>query len=382
MIALTTEEGVGFVDKLYSDLMPAYSSKYFVIGGDETYEIGLGKSKAMADEIGKGETYLYCLNEIYKLTKKYDKVMMYWGDIILHYPDLVDLLPKDAIAMNWGYEYDHNFARETETFFYADIPYYVCPGTASWGGIMGRVTNMLLNCEKAAYYGIENEAAGLHMTDWGDGGHWQHLPISYPGYVYGPALAWCYDANLGPVDNNGEFVAKYLSRFVFMDETEQMGELLLSIGDYSQNMEKRCWNNTYINMAAHTNYTDDGLFTEPWTYQSHEADAVVAQTDAFVAALDSVNLRCKDADILMAEFRSGAELLKVSAQFASLRRRVFDGENTNTMTEAAVQLQQDYKAMQVNYKASWLSRNLYSNLDDSLSSMSNIGNFASWLILN
>jgi len=30
--------------------------------------------------------------------------MQFWGDIILHYPELIKELPSDVIALNWGYE--------------------------------------------------------------------------------------------------------------------------------------------------------------------------------------------------------------------------------------------------------------------------------------
>ena len=34
---------------------------------------------------------------------------MMWDDIIIKYPELIPELPKDMIAMIWGYEADHPF---------------------------------------------------------------------------------------------------------------------------------------------------------------------------------------------------------------------------------------------------------------------------------
>jgi hypothetical protein len=43
---------------------------------------------------------------------------------------------------------------------------------------------------RLAHNGRENGAVGYLITDWGDNGHWQTLPISYLGFVAGAGLAW------------------------------------------------------------------------------------------------------------------------------------------------------------------------------------------------
>ncbi len=121
--------------------------------------------------------------------------MQFWGDIILKYPELIPELPEDVIALDWGYEQDHPFEKETQLFSDAGIPYYVCPGTSSWNSIGGRVNNMLGNCRNAVHFGLAHGASGFLNTDWGDYGHWQQLPISYPGLICGAALCWCYGSN-------------------------------------------------------------------------------------------------------------------------------------------------------------------------------------------
>ena len=67
--------------------------------------------------------------------------MQFWGDIILHKPELIPELPKDVIALNWGYDADHPFEKETRAFADAGVPFYVCPGTSSWLSISGRTDN-------------------------------------------------------------------------------------------------------------------------------------------------------------------------------------------------------------------------------------------------
>lgn len=99
---------------------------------------------------------------------------------------------------------------------YADLkefPFYVCPGTSAWNTITGRTDNAILNlinagtdglCDVgtsflispiAAHNGHAHGAVGYLITDWGDNGHWQTLPISYLGYMVGAGLAWNAEAS-------------------------------------------------------------------------------------------------------------------------------------------------------------------------------------------
>lgn len=59
-----------------------------------------------------------------------------------------------------------------------------------------RTDNALGNLRRAAEHGLKYHAVGYLNTDWGDNGHWQALPVSYLGFVYGAGVSWCYEANV------------------------------------------------------------------------------------------------------------------------------------------------------------------------------------------
>src|SRR5207245_135078 len=102
------------------------------VGCDETWDLGRGQSKKLCETEGKGRVYLNFLKKIQAETTARNKQMMFWGDIILHYPELVKELPKDVVALNWGYEASHPFEREAGIFAKSEVPFYVCPGTSTW----------------------------------------------------------------------------------------------------------------------------------------------------------------------------------------------------------------------------------------------------------
>lgn len=203
-----------FLRGLYDELLPNFSSNFFNIGGDETCDLGRGQSKTICQAKGKGRVYLDFVKKLHREVTARDKTMMFWGDIILNHPELIRELPENIIALNWGYEANHPFAKEAAQFAKAKVPFYVCPGTSTWQSIIGKHGNAFANLRVAAKTGRKFGAIGYLITDWGDGGHPQPLAVSWPLFAAGAALAW----NSKALDETK--LASALSRDVYEDSGE------------------------------------------------------------------------------------------------------------------------------------------------------------------
>ena len=246
-----------FLRGLYDELLPNFSSQFFNVGCDETWDLGHGQSKKNCAIKGQGRVYLDFLKKIHSEVSKRGKTMMFWGDIILKYPKLISELAKigradlpvgwnarpriptrNIIALNWGYEANHPFNREAVLFAKSKIPFYVCPGTSTWQTLIGRHDNALANLRAAARAGRKHGATGYLITDWGDGGHPQPLAVSWPMFLAGAALAW-----------NGENFDEWklvpvLSRDVFGDPTEKIAAAALALGFAHRKLNVKAVNET------------------------------------------------------------------------------------------------------------------------------------------
>jgi len=240
---------LAFLRGLYDELLPNFSSQYFNVGCDETWDLGRGQSKKLCAAKGQGRVYLDFLKEIHREVSCRGKRMMFWGDIILKYPGLIKELAalgapntvsarssrfqehaeqvlgaQSLIALTWGYEADHPFDREAAQFAKAKIAFYVCPGTSSWQTLIGRHDNALANLRAAAKAGRKHGALGYLITDWGDGGHPQPLAVSYLPFLAGASLSWCAETfdekKLIPV----------LNRDVFNDPTGNAASAAWALG--------------------------------------------------------------------------------------------------------------------------------------------------------
>lgn len=184
----TDPSSVAFVAGLYDALFPCFRSKYVNVGGDETMEllddgkVRVGRSAAEIRAKGPHRVYVEFLNRLHGLVAARGHEMMFWGDIVLQKPELVKDLPKDLIALDWGYEADHPFARETKALREAGLRFVVCPGTSTWCSLLGRTDVMMANIDNAVENGERNGAMGALLTDWEQ--YPQPWSCSLPAIVY------------------------------------------------------------------------------------------------------------------------------------------------------------------------------------------------------
>lgn len=221
---------------LYDELFPCFRSKFVNVGCDETFELdnalGTGRSAAAIAAKGWHRVYLDFLLKIHALCAARGHTMMFWGDIILHCPELISELPEDVIALNWGYEADHEFAKQTAALEESERRFVVCPGTSAWGSLFGRTTNMMGNIDNGFAAGESHGAYGYLLADWGDGGHPNPWIVSVPSLVYLAAKA-----NEGRTLTRAELAARIDGLLGCT-----VGEALLGMGDVYLVSKGRSWN--------------------------------------------------------------------------------------------------------------------------------------------
>ena len=104
-------DSAAFMDKLYAELLPNFSSCQLHIGGDEPWELGKGRSAKRVEREGKHRVYLDFMKQLFTLAEKHGQTAQFWADIIMERPDLVSELPKGVIPVIWGYEADSSICR-------------------------------------------------------------------------------------------------------------------------------------------------------------------------------------------------------------------------------------------------------------------------------
>ncbi len=346
------EESLELLGGLYDELLPSFSSQYLNVGCDETYELGQGKSKALCEESGVGRVYLDFLLQIHELVEERGHTMMYWGDIILHHPELITELPRDAIALAWGYEADHPFDAEAQRFSDAGVPFYVCPGTSTWCSIAGRTSNMTANLENAAANGLRHGAKGYLNTAWGDRGHWDPLPMSYLGFAYGAALSWCAETNAF------DPTLQALSLHAFEDETGEAARALADLGNVYRLIQQPRQNGSPL---------WDAFWSDLPQLRADEVteERIGGALDGVRCALErfeSAPIGAADSDLLRLEARYAAGML----EHGCLRLAAANGISVPAGLHVTPQTLREHLEQRLDeFRAVWLARNRVGGLLDS-----------------
>lgn len=238
-LAANTPDTLDFLDKLYGELLPNFSSARLNVGLDETFDLGEGRSAEACRARGKHRVYLDHLQSVHELAARHHKRVQFWGDIVLEEPSVIPDLPADSTALVWGYEADFPFEERLPAFAKSGLPFLVCPGTSSWNSFGGRVTNALGNLKKAAREARSHGAEGLLITDWGDRGHLQPWPTTFLGFACGAAFAWKVDAT----DSIGlDTAAQLLDRHAFEDRAGVSGSAWVELGRVTDVLGDDCEN--------------------------------------------------------------------------------------------------------------------------------------------
>jgi len=357
------DEGtIEFFTTLIDELTPHLSSAYFNACCDETFELGLGKSKEQCEKRGVGQVYLDYVLKIYALLKARGKTMMLANDIILKYEQFIPQLPKDIVILEWGYDREHPFDKECELFGKAEIPFIMMPGCSGWNAIAGRTANMRANLLKAAECGLEYGAVGLLNSEFGDNGHWQNLPICYPGLVYGAALSW------GPVENKEADIAAYLDTFIFRDENKRMGDFVLNLGDYYLLESELVHNNTLLVKILYADLLDTDALYSMSESNFGEIEQLLNKLER--SGLNQSRMTCNDSELIAEEFRHALLFLHHAIKLGRIKLLLQDEKSsTEKLIAQLEQANGDLSELIHVHKELWIKRNRMAGLTESLTKL-------------
>ncbi|MBQ4528180.1 MAG: family 20 glycosylhydrolase [Clostridia bacterium] len=206
-----------FMDNLYDSLLPHFKSEYVNIGLDEAYELDKFQLEEVCKEKGVENVFMDWLGKLSDhIGKKYGKKVQFWADMVYKYPESYSRVPKDAVALNWGYDRDITAQMEKRCIDLASMgtSFYICPGNQTWITFTGKHDLCAFNLYTCGKLGEKYGAKGYMLTDWGCGEGHTHFPVwSLIPAVMAGQISW-NGANEDP-RHYTRYAEKYLDDYVF-----------------------------------------------------------------------------------------------------------------------------------------------------------------------
>jgi len=183
-----------FTQRMFTELATIYPSPMLHIGGDETIDLGKGKTKPDVDARGLGAVYLDYMQKIVMTLKPLNRKLLFWGDIAMHDPALVKALPQDfkndTIAVAWEYNpQPKGFGPWIKPFSDAGMECWVAPGVNNWSRVWPNFNNALPNIQQFTAQGQASGCTGQLNTIWRDDGE-ALANNDWYALVFGAEAAW------------------------------------------------------------------------------------------------------------------------------------------------------------------------------------------------
>jgi hexosaminidase len=340
-------EALRLVRSLLAELLAGFSSARVHVGLDEPWEL-------RRDRL---DDYLDWVSELRRVPELDGREMLMWGDILDAREDALVRLPDGVTVCEWWYDQGWPWEARGDAYQQAGRAWWGCPGTSSWQTILGRWDNALADIAECADGATAHGAGGMLVTDWGDRGHLQYLPISEPGLAWAAAQAWCRETNRD-VD-----LPAALDAHCFMDPAGVVGGVMRRLGNAYLEIGPQFPNLSTLVLHLYFPQAQVGRsFTEGiTTAQVDAADGVLGEC---ADRLSMARPGRSDGVLVVDELRTAIGLVRVLCR--DLRARL-DGDGWLASVPAArrAALADELAPITAHHRELWLARNRPGGLADS-----------------
>lgn len=183
------DRAFAFSTQLVDSYLQLFHTKRFNICADETFDLGKGQSKQEAQRVGVATLYATYVGKLCEHLSQQGHEPMFWGDIAIEMPEILEILPNNVTLLNWQYDPEAT-DEKIQLVAKAGAKQIVCPAVWGWNALLPRIDDAWNNIARIARYGLDCGAEGMLVTDWGDFGHINDPRMAVPGMIFGAQYAW------------------------------------------------------------------------------------------------------------------------------------------------------------------------------------------------
>ncbi len=206
-------ESIEFVESLFSEIVPAFQSEYFHIGGDECYDAGRGFRQSFSNDQGRGSLLATHFTKVCEILNRYQKKVIIYGDMLQRHPEILQKLPANVIIQDWQYT-PKDYYPSLDVFKTKGRDVIVSPGLSNWRLFYPDYTKAFPNIESFTRQGQRSQAQGSITASWGDFGGENFNEFNWYGYAYAAECCWHSQPIVPAVFNS-----KFFELFYGVNET-------------------------------------------------------------------------------------------------------------------------------------------------------------------
>jgi len=355
----------------FTQIAAEFPSPFIHIGADETFDLGRGRTQERVQQQGYGPVYMDFLKQIHDELAPLHRQLLFWGDIGDQNPESVSALPKDMIAVPWGYGAHEDFDKMIEPFAKAGIETWVAPGDSNWNEVYPAAKNAFWNIQGFIREGQKLGSTGALTTVWNDDGEGL-FNLDWYSLMFGAVAAW------QPGESN---IATYQQNYGQDFNLDPSGKINDAEKELMAAHDALDGTNTGLN-------SDQVFWIDPWSaagqmisakvlpaapeIRAHAEQAIILLGQARYAnaelrepaALQAMDLGARRLDLIGMKFEMAQEMMSgyaqaVAGQHDKAQRDKVDNllEEISSMNGQCQDLRDAYSAIKGEYSQVWLGEN-------------------------
>ncbi|RMG25972.1 MAG: hypothetical protein D6724_02900 [Armatimonadetes bacterium] len=164
-ICPSNKEAVKFVRGLVSDAIKAFDDPWIHLGGDEAHQ--LGQCPVCAKKVAKGgvgKLYGEYYRDLCEFVLKKGRTPCLWADMVLQYPEALEMLPKETILFDW--QYSDSPSKTTAQLQKAGFKVVVCPAVHTYDATWCHLPLTMKNVDDHVAAAKKLKCEGVLVTTW------------------------------------------------------------------------------------------------------------------------------------------------------------------------------------------------------------------------
>jgi len=366
VLAPGVPETLPLIKSWFTQIAQDYPSPFLHIGADETFELGMGRTRSEVDTRGLGPVYGDFLAKIHKTLAPLNRKLLFWGDVATSSPAAVPNIPKDMIAVPWIYWHKDSYDADILPFKNAGIETWVAPGDSNWNVVYPSTDNAFDNIAGFVEAGQRLGSTGMLNTVWNDDGEGL-FNMDWYGALFGAAASWQQGVSSAALYQDAfpaVFYGDGSGKLAEAHREVAMAEKLLGNSNALFWMDPWSVSGQNASVKILPNAHEGRLHAERAIILIAQARAESPLTLRNQRAIDGLDLGARKLDFIGMKFQLADEMVQAYAKSSALRgdpkkraeaNDLIDG--IDSMNGRMQDLRDGYSALKLQYRDLWLAEN-------------------------
>ncbi len=248
LLSPAVPESVAYVTRLIrQELAAVPHPPFFHIGSDETSTLGEGATTAyVASHGGRARVYASHITAMARVIAPSGARMMLWDDGIERDPQIMQMIPRNAVVVNWHYGVEPSYEKYIRLIASGGFQQMIAPGANNWNQVFPDVATAIANERRFIDEGKAEHVLVLFQTEWNDDGETLYEATWYP-VLYAASDAW-EQRDVDPA----RFAADFPTAFFGIDDPRYAQDVA-QLGDVLTRLE-----------SVHAGSTDELFWDDPF----------------------------------------------------------------------------------------------------------------------